>query len=136
MGVRFHTDHSPISRSSAGLNNLKRQSLTLTQLSEVGAGGTLEPVRVDAPTTEGTRPTGRRRTHEVVPAIVDDGPGVPPGLQETLFYPMVTGRPEGTGLGLSIAQSLVNQHNGLIEFTSKPGETCFTILIPLENDHD
>lgn len=64
--------------------------------------------------------------------IIDDGPGVPPDLIDKIFYPMVTGHAEGTGLGLSIAQTLVNQHGGLIECTSKPGETVFTILLPLE----
>ena len=68
--------------------------------------------------------------------IIDNGEGIPDDLAETLFFPMVTGRAEGTGLGLSIAQSLIQQHDGQIEFTSKPGETCFTILIPLENGHD
>ncbi len=64
--------------------------------------------------------------------IIDDGPGVPPDLQERVFYPMVTGKSEGTGLGLSLAQSLINRHGGLIEFTSKPGKTVFTIYLPLE----
>ena len=64
--------------------------------------------------------------------VIDDGPGIPPELQETLFYPMITSRPGGTGLGLSIAQSLVNQHGGLIECTSQPGHTVFTLLLPLE----
>jgi len=68
--------------------------------------------------------------------IIDNGEGIPEDLAETLFFPMVTGRADGTGLGLSIAQSLIQQHNGQIEFTSKPDETCFTILIPLENGHD
>ena len=68
--------------------------------------------------------------------IIDNGEGIPEDLAETLFFPMVTGRAEGTGLGLSIAQSLIQQHKGQIEFTSKPGETCFTILIPLENGHE
>jgi two-component system nitrogen regulation sensor histidine kinase GlnL len=68
--------------------------------------------------------------------IIDNGEGIPEDLAETLFFPMVTGRADGSGLGLSIAQSLIQQHNGQIEFTSKPGETCFTILIPLENGHE
>lgn len=68
--------------------------------------------------------------------IIDNGEGIPENLAETLFFPMVTGRADGSGLGLSIAQSMIQQHNGQIEFTSKPGETCFTILIPLENSHD
>ena len=68
--------------------------------------------------------------------IIDNGEGIPEDLAETLFFPMVTGRADGTGLGLSIAQSMIQQHDGQIEFTSRPGETCFTILIPLENGHD
>ena len=65
--------------------------------------------------------------------IIDNGPGIDVALQTKIFYPMVTGRSDGTGLGLSIAQSLINRHNGLIECNSKPGETVFTILLPLEN---
>lgn len=65
-------------------------------------------------------------------SIIDNGPGIPADLLETIFYPMVTGRAEGTGLGLSIAQSLVNQHGGLIECASAPGNTVFTLLLPLE----
>lgn len=63
--------------------------------------------------------------------VIDDGPGVPLQQQEQIFYPMVSGRPTGTGLGLSIAQNIVNQHGGLIECTSRPGETIFTLLLPL-----
>lgn len=64
--------------------------------------------------------------------IIDNGPGIPDALKEQLFYPMISGRPEGTGLGLSFAESIVHQHRGLIEFTSVPQETVFTIIIPLE----
>ena len=63
--------------------------------------------------------------------VVDDGPGISPDMLEKIFYPMVTGRSEGTGLGLSIAQSLVNEHGGIIECKSRPGETVFTVLLPL-----
>lgn len=68
--------------------------------------------------------------------VVDDGPGIEPELQSQIFYPMVTGRADGTGLGLSIAQSLVNQHGGLVECSSEPGNTVFSIFFPLEKDHD
>ena len=64
--------------------------------------------------------------------ISDNGPGVPQSIIDTLFYPMVSARAVGTGLGLSIAQSIINQHEGIIECTSKPGHTTFTIIIPLE----
>lgn len=64
--------------------------------------------------------------------IIDNGPGIPEELVDQIFYPMVTGRADGTGLGLSIAQSLINQHKGLIECDSAPGKTVFTIYLPLE----
>ena len=64
--------------------------------------------------------------------IEDNGPGVSKELQETLFYPMVSGRAAGTGLGLSIAQSIVNQHHGLVECVSHPGKTTFRLFLPLE----
>ncbi len=63
--------------------------------------------------------------------IEDNGGGVSRELQEKIFMPMITGHADGTGLGLSIAQSLVHQHNGLIEFFSTPEKTVFTILVPI-----
>ncbi len=63
--------------------------------------------------------------------IVDNGPGIPKELQERIFFPMVTGG-AGMGLGLSISQTLINRHQGLIEFNSKPGQTTFRVLLPLE----
>ncbi len=68
--------------------------------------------------------------------IIDNGPGIEASMIEKIFYPMVTGRAEGTGLGLSIAQTLVNEHGGLIECKSEPGCTVFTILLPLEISND
>jgi two-component system, NtrC family, nitrogen regulation sensor histidine kinase GlnL len=63
--------------------------------------------------------------------IIDNGSGIDPGIMERIFYPMITGRADGTGLGLSIAQSLINQHNGLIECHSEPGNTVFSIILPI-----
>jgi two-component system nitrogen regulation sensor histidine kinase GlnL len=73
----------------------------------------------------------QRFRHAVAVAIEDDGPGVPAGLADRIFYPLVSGRQGGTGLGLSLAQSFVSQHHGLIEFESVPGNTRFTILLPV-----
>lgn len=68
--------------------------------------------------------------------IIDDGPGIPPEIADTLFLPMVTGGTGGMGLGLAIAQSLINQHQGLIECTSQNGETIFTIYLPVGPQQD
>lgn len=63
--------------------------------------------------------------------VQDNGPGVPLQLQETLFYPKVSGREGGSGLGLSIARGLLDQHQGKIEFVSWPGHTEFSIFLPI-----
>ena len=63
--------------------------------------------------------------------IIDNGPGIPEQIRDTLFYPMVTGKEGGTGLGLSIAQNLIDQHKGRIECGSWPGHTEFSIYLPL-----
>ena len=74
-----------------------------------------------------------RYRYAVMIDIIDNGPGVANALQDKIFYPLVSGRDGGTGLGLSIAQDLVNQHQGIIEFDSVPGQTRFTILLPVRN---
>ena len=66
-------------------------------------------------------------------SILDNGPGIPEHLRENIFYPMISGRADGTGLGLPMTQSIINQHNGLIEWESSPGNTCFHIYLPLLN---
>jgi len=74
--------------------------------------------------------------------VTDNGPGIPEELKEKIFFPMVTGdkssfshgfsgKEGGSGLGLSIAQSLVNQHGGLIECHSEFGGATFRILLPV-----
>jgi two-component system nitrogen regulation sensor histidine kinase GlnL len=73
----------------------------------------------------------RRHKLAVMVQIIDNGPGIPPDLQDKIFYPLVSGRADGHGLGLTLAQDYVSQHHGTIEFDSEPGHTCFTVLLPL-----
>lgn len=95
-----------------------------------------EPGRLILRTRAKTAANIGARRHRVVASVQfeDNGPGVPEQLRDTLFYPLVTGRSDGTGLGLAVAQDLVSRHGGLIEFTSRPGQTIFTILLPLDTD--
>ncbi len=74
--------------------------------------------------------------HRVIATIEieDDGPGIPRDIQDSIFYPLVTSRPDGTGLGLPAAQELISRHGGLIEFESRPGRTVFYVRIPLEQE--
>lgn len=63
--------------------------------------------------------------------VEDNGPGIPVNIMDKIFYPLVSGRENGSGLGLTIAQSFVQQHGGTIEVQSRPGHTCFSLLLPL-----
>ena len=66
--------------------------------------------------------------------ITDDGPGIPDEVQTRIFEPFFTtkGVGEGTGLGLDIVQRIVSRrHHGTVQVSSKPGETRFTVRLPL-----
>ena len=66
------------------------------------------------------------------PAPVPDSPGIPESVRERMFYPLVSGREGGSGLGLTIAQNFVQHHHGTIDCVSRPGQTVFTIRLPVE----
>jgi signal transduction histidine kinase len=65
--------------------------------------------------------------------IGDNGPGIPSEVQPHIFEPFFTtkGVGEGTGLGLDTVQRIVKKHRGNIQLSSKPGDTCFQIWLPL-----
>ena len=132
--VKFIIDYDPSLPDIVGDESMLIQAvlnITRNAVAEVGTDGQI---------IFRTRPlrnyTIGKNTYPLVAKIdiIDNGPGVPDDLKEKIFLPMITGRAEGTGLGLSIAQSLVNQHDGLIECSSIPGETTFTLLLPLSNN--
>jgi len=64
--------------------------------------------------------------------VIDNGPGIPDSVRERMFYPLVSGREGGSGLGLTIAQNFVQHHHGTVDCTSRPGQTVFTIRLPVE----
>ncbi|MBM3346552.1 MAG: nitrogen regulation protein NR(II) [Betaproteobacteria bacterium] len=64
--------------------------------------------------------------------VIDNGPGIPEPIKDTLFFPLVSGREGGSGLGLTLAQTFVQHHHGVIECDSQPGRTAFRILLPIE----
>jgi two-component system nitrogen regulation sensor histidine kinase GlnL len=82
--------------------------------------------------------TIHQKRHRLVLIIelANNGPLVPDQLVESLFLPMVSGRAHGTGLGLSIAQTIAEQHQGMIEFKQQPGEVKFSLVLPMtQNPH-
>ena len=130
-GLHIRRDYDP----SLPLIDLDRDQmvqafLNLVQNAATALAGQGEIVMRSRATTNFTIGDVRHRAIASI-EIEDDGPGVPPDLQDSVFYPLVTGRPDGTGLGLPVAQDLVSRHGGLIEFESRPGRTVFFVRIPL-----
>lgn len=64
-------------------------------------------------------------------AIVDRGPGIAPEVLPRLFTRFARGPEGGTGLGLAIAKQIAEAHGGEIRVASRPGETRFTVFLPL-----
>ena len=71
---------------------------------------------------------------EVAVETIDNGPGILPEVQPRIFEPFFTTKAPGagTGLGLHIAYNIVvHKHRGQIQVASRPGETCFRVVLPV-----
>jgi two-component system nitrogen regulation sensor histidine kinase NtrY len=61
--------------------------------------------------------------------VTDDGKSIPPEVQEQIFVPFFTTKPNGSGIGLSISRQIMNQHGGTITLVStSPASTTFELL--------
>ncbi len=73
-------------------------------------------------------------------SVTDNGPGIPAELLPDVFERFVRGdssrsRVAGSsGLGLAIVHAVTAAHGGTANVTSRPGETRFTITLPVSND--
>ena len=78
-----------------------------------------------------------REGDDAVLRVHDDGPGIDPAIRDELFARFARGdssrarQTGGTGLGLAIAKAIVEGHHGFITVTSEPGDTTFTVRIPV-----
>ena len=86
-----------------------------------------------------TPPPANARTLIFEFEVEDNGPGIPPHLQQCIFEPFVQGdvgltkKYGGTGLGLSICSQLASLLGGAITLKSTVGEgTTFNMRIPLK----
>jgi signal transduction histidine kinase len=77
-----------------------------------------------------------REGNDVVFAVEDEGPGIPPEYRERIFerFFRVPSDQEGTGLGLALAKHLVELHSGRIWMEGRePGGCRFAFTLPLED---
>jgi signal transduction histidine kinase/CBS domain-containing protein len=75
----------------------------------------------------------KRQDDYVQVRITDSGKGIPSGVMPRIFEPFFTTKPpgEGSGLGLQISRKIIEKHAGIISVESVPGQTTFTVLLPL-----
>jgi signal transduction histidine kinase len=66
--------------------------------------------------------------------VSDNGPGIPDDVMAKIFDPLFTTKSFGTGLGLPAVQKILEQHDGGLEVSSKPGQgATFTVWLPVES---
>ncbi len=69
----------------------------------------------------------------IVVSVSDQGAGIPAGVDEQLFTPLFTTKPQGMGLGLSICRSVVEAHGGRIAHRANPEGGCtFHFTLPAD----
>ena len=64
-------------------------------------------------------------------SVKDNGEGIPEDIQEYLFDPFVTSKPQGSGLGLALVAKIIGDHGGVIECQSEPKKTEFRVMLPM-----
>lgn len=117
----------------ADADQLKQALLNLgrNSVQALGPGGTLIlRTRVES----GVLLRGRPRPLVVRIDFEDDGSGVPDELVDSLFYPLVTSRPDGTGLGLAVTQELVSRNDGMVRLRHTRNPTIFSLYLPVPRD--
>lgn len=82
-------------------------------------------VRVESAVTEAPEPHWFAR-------VTNGGPGIPLGIRDRIFDLFFTTKERGSGIGLAVSKKIVEAHDGTLEFSSEPGETVFTVRLPLE----
>lgn len=73
------------------------------------------------------------KNRKVVVDVIDNGEGIPEEVMNKIFDPFFTTKEvgKGTGMGLEITRRIILKHHGEIGVKSKPGETIFSVCIPL-----
>lgn len=101
------------------------QALTSENLPSHGGSGAKIKIRTEAVNKE-----------EVIISVSDNGPGIPEKLQDKIFRPYFTTKPQGqgTGLGLSISTDMMHRFGGDLTLRSRAGEGA-TFYIKLRR-HD
>jgi signal transduction histidine kinase len=78
---------------------------------------------------------GDRRRPAVLLDVTDTGTGIDPEVQKRLFEPFFSTKEGGTGLGLAIASRIIEQHGGLLQFSTRKNlGSTFTVVLPQQSE--
>ena len=72
------------------------------------------------------------KNNELMVSVIDTGSGIDHTIKDKVLNPFFTTKEigKGTGLGLSISKKIIDSHNGVLNFKSKPGHTEFYFTLP------
>ncbi|UPG89965.1 ATP-binding protein [Luteibacter aegosomaticola] len=131
---RVRHDFDPSLPDTTGDNDrLLQVLLNLTRnASEAGARTITLRTRIE----HGARLGDRTMRAALRVDVMDDGPGVADEMRDVLFHPLVSGRPDGTGLGLALSREIALEHGGDLRYVSRPGDTVFSLYLPMERPHE
>ncbi|WP_084396131.1 two-component system sensor histidine kinase NtrB [Henriciella aquimarina] len=66
--------------------------------------------------------------------VEDNGKGIPTRSREQMFDMFASTKAGGRGLGLSVVSEVVAAHEGRIKVESRPGQTRFSVYLPMKRD--
>lgn len=72
-------------------------------------------------------------------SISDTGEGMDPAAREYIFEPFYSTKKigPGTGLGLAVVKKIIDEHQGIIEIDSQPGQgTRITLSLPYQSEKE
>jgi signal transduction histidine kinase len=120
--------HRVVTEVAADLPPVRADRQKLTQVLVNLVRNALQATPRDAP----VRVSAAAHDGEIVFAVDDEGPGVPPEVRARLFQPFASSKgDQGLGLGLYMAQLIVVSHRGRIALADKPRGSRFEIAIPI-----
>ena len=137
--MKVEDDYDPsLPATWADSDQLQQVFLNLLKNAAEAAKGTPGVIRIRTfyePSLRIRTSEGRSSALPLQVEIIDNGPGIPPHLQQEIFEPFVSGRENGTGLGLALVSKIILDHGGWIAVDSIPGRTLFRISLPVAPKH-
>jgi two-component system sensor histidine kinase PilS (NtrC family) len=130
--VKLEVEVSAAPLMVLGDDDLLHRAVFNLVLNAVQASGPNDCVRlVAAFATREQLPNGVPFPHGAVAVqVIDQGPGIPPQVQDRLFEPFTTTKTGGSGLGLAIAHRAIEAHSGVMMVDTNERGTRFTVLLP------